>query len=243
VLLSSEILGTDYVTCGYQECTSSSYTAATAARRSPRQSPSKDDGKGGYFHDFRIVFVCLLRVSIPMMASKEISDISVSQKDVSLDEASTPTSPSISIDNIKPVSDTTIPPSDPEKVEQKPTPPPYTAFTPNRQLFIVLIATAAGFFSPLTGAVYLPSLILFEKIFNTNSTVINATLTVYFTVFAVAPMFGAAASDYGGRKTVYVVTLAIFLASNAILAAVPPSLPALFVLRVFQVCLRHLSHT
>jgi hypothetical protein len=170
------------------------------------------------------------------MASKEESDIPFTQKDVSLGEASTPTSPSVSVDNIKAVSEVPLPPTDPEKLEQKPTPLPYTAFTPSRQLFIILIATSAGFFSPLTGAVYLPSLILFEKVFNTTSTVINATLTVYFTFFAVAPMFGAAASDYGGRKTVYVVTMAIFLAANAILAAIPPSVPALFVLRIFQVC-------
>ena len=170
------------------------------------------------------------------MASKEISDVSIAQKEVSVAETSVPSSPSTSVNNINQAPNTPLPPTDPEKPETKPTPPPYTAFTPSRQIFIILIATAAGFFSPLTGAVYLPSLILFEKVFNTTSTVINATITVYMAVFAVAPLFGAAASDYGGRKTVYVVTLAIFLVANAILAGVPPNLGALFVLRVFQVC-------
>lgn len=76
--------------------------------------------------------------------------------------------------------------------------PPYTTYTPSRQLSIVLIVTIAGFFSPLCGAVYLPSLILFTKIFHTTGTVINATVSVYMVVFAIAPLFGAAASDYGG---------------------------------------------
>jgi hypothetical protein len=171
------------------------------------------------------------------MASKEVSDVSVIQKEANVTEISTTTSPTTSIKDITPAPNSTLPPPDAEKAIAKPIPPPYTAFTPARQTLIVLIATTAGFFSPLTGAVYLPSLILFEKVFNTTSTVINATITVYMAVFAVAPLFGAAASDYGGRKTVYVVTLAIFLVANAILAAVPPNLGALFVLRVFQVCL------
>lgn len=114
-------------------------------------------------------------------------------------------------------------------------PPPYTAFTPSRQLFIVLIVTAAGFFSPLTGAVYLPSLILFENIFKTSSVVINASVSVYWAVFGIAPMFGATLSDYGGRKTIYVTSLAVFLVSNALLAAIPPTVGGLFTLRIFQV--------
>jgi hypothetical protein len=141
-----------------------------------------------------------------MMASKEISDVSISQKEASLADSS-PTSPSRSVEDISPAPSTPLPPADLEKADSKPKPPPYTAFTPSRQTFILLIATAAGFFSPLTGAVYLPSLILFEEVFSTTSSIINATITVYMAVFAVAPLFGAAASDYGGRKTVYVVTL------------------------------------
>ncbi|KAI1197630.1 major facilitator superfamily domain-containing protein [Nemania serpens] len=122
-------------------------------------------------------------------------------------------------------------------VEQAAPPPPkepYTAYTPSRQLFIVLIATLAGFFAPVCGAVYLPSLILFQDIFHTSSKVINATVSVYTAVFAVTPLFGAAASDYGGRKGVYLVTLLIFLVANTLLAAVPPTVGGLFVLRIFQ---------
>jgi multidrug resistance protein len=122
---------------------------------------------------------------------------------------------------------------------EQPTPPPppkepYTAYTPSRQMFIVLIATLVGVFAPLCGSVYLPSLILFEDVFHTSSKVINATVSVYMAVFAVTPLFGAAASDHIGRKGVYLVTLFIFLVANTLLAAVPPTLGGLFVLRIFQ---------
>jgi hypothetical protein len=67
-----------------------------------------------------------------------------------------------------------------------PPPPPYTAFTPARQRFILAVVTLAGFFGPLCGAVYLPSLLLFEDVFNTTTTAINGTVAVYMVVFAVA---------------------------------------------------------
>ncbi|KAH8156681.1 hypothetical protein CIB48_g11566 [Xylaria polymorpha] len=123
---------------------------------------------------------------------------------------------------------------DVEKTKPPPPKEPYTAYTPSRQNFIVLIATLVGFFAPLCGAVYLPSLILFQDIFHASSQVINATVSVYQAIFAVTPLFGAAASDYIGRKGVYLVTLFIFLVANTLLAAVPANIGVLFVLRVFQ---------
>ncbi|KAJ8133282.1 hypothetical protein O1611_g337 [Lasiodiplodia mahajangana] len=111
---------------------------------------------------------------------------------------------------------------------------PYTAYTESRQMFIVLIATFVGIFAPICGAVYLPSLILFQDIFHVSGQVINATVSVYSAIFAVTPLFGAPASDYVGRKGVYLITLFIFLVSNTLLAAVPPTIGGLFVLRIFQ---------
>ncbi|KAI1361225.1 major facilitator superfamily domain-containing protein [Xylaria arbuscula] len=113
-------------------------------------------------------------------------------------------------------------------------PEPYTTYSPSRQMFIVITVTLVGFFAPLCGAVYLPSLILFEDVFHVSSKVINATISVYMAIFAVTPLFGAPASDYLGRKGVYLVTMAIFLVANTLLAAIPPTIGGLFVLRIFQ---------
>jgi len=96
-------------------------------------------------------------------------------------------STSSSLGVVDPPNSNTSSKTDEEDGARKPTEkPPYTAFSRNRRLFIVLVVTIAGFFSPLAGAVYLPSLLLFQNIFNASSTVINATVAVYMAVFAVA---------------------------------------------------------
>jgi MFS family permease len=48
------------------------------------------------------------------------------------------------------------------------------------------------------------------------------------------PLFGAAASDVGGRKLVYIVGLGSFLVSNTLLAVLPPHIALLYFLRIFQ---------
>jgi hypothetical protein len=65
-------------------------------------------------------------------------------------------------------------------------PPPYSAFSINRRRFILGVVTAAGFFGPLCGAIYLPSLRLFQTIFRTSETAVNGSVSMYMVVFAVA---------------------------------------------------------
>lgn len=63
---------------------------------------------------------------------------------------------------------------------------PYSAYSLGRRRFFLGIITAAGFFGPLSGAVYLPALPLFEDVFSQSGTVINATVSVYMVAFAIA---------------------------------------------------------
>ncbi|KAF9640739.1 putative major facilitator superfamily protein [Lasiodiplodia theobromae] len=112
--------------------------------------------------------------------------------------------------------------------------PPYSAFSPATRRLILGLVTAAGFLGPLCGAIYLPSLPLFEELFHTSTTGINASVTLYMVVFAITPLFWAAAADHWGRRPVYTVSLAIFIASNILLAAVPANIAALFILRILQ---------
>lgn len=65
-------------------------------------------------------------------------------------------------------------------------PLPYCAHSPGRRRFFLAIVTAAGFFGPLSGAIYLPALPLFEDVFSQSGTVINATVSVYMVAFAIA---------------------------------------------------------
>jgi multidrug resistance protein len=48
------------------------------------------------------------------------------------------------------------------------------------------------------------------------------------------PLIWASFSDYGGRKPIYLVSLAGFIAANALLAALPANIAALFILRILQ---------
>ncbi|ERF73022.1 hypothetical protein EPUS_07116 [Endocarpon pusillum Z07020] len=112
--------------------------------------------------------------------------------------------------------------------------PQYTAFSPGRQRFILGIVTAAGFFGPLAGGIYLPALPTLREAFNASATVINATVSVFMGVLAVAPLFWGSQADYGGRKPLYMVSLMIFIVANILLAAVPANLAALFILRIVQ---------
>ncbi|KAK8212251.1 major facilitator superfamily domain-containing protein [Phyllosticta capitalensis] len=112
--------------------------------------------------------------------------------------------------------------------------PPYSAFSKSTKRLILLSVTSAGFFGPLAGAVYLPAIPLFSSIFHTEDDVINASVSVYMAFFAVSPLAWAAFADHKGRHPVYLVSLAIFILANVILAVVPANVGALFVLRILQ---------
>lgn len=113
-------------------------------------------------------------------------------------------------------------------------PPQYTAFGLGRQRLILGIVTAAGFFGPLAAGIYLPALPTLQDAFNASATAINATVSVFMGVLAVAPLFWGSQADYGGRKPLYMVSLMIYIVANILLAAVPANLAALFILRIVQ---------
>ena len=64
--------------------------------------------------------------------------------------------------------------------------PAYSALSPGRRRFILWIVTAAGFFGPLAGGIYLPALPTLQRAFHTSATAINATVSVFMGVLAVA---------------------------------------------------------
>lgn len=112
--------------------------------------------------------------------------------------------------------------------------PKYTAFTPNRVKFILFLVTIAGFLGPVSGNIYIPILPQLQAAFKVSATTINATVSVFMAVFALAPLFWASWADFGGRKTLYLVSLIIYIVANILLAAVPANIGALFFLRILQ---------
>ena len=64
--------------------------------------------------------------------------------------------------------------------------PSYSAFSLGRRRLILGIVTAAGFFGPLAGGIYLPALPTLQRAFHTSATAINATVSVFMGVLAIA---------------------------------------------------------
>jgi hypothetical protein len=147
-------------------------------------------------------------------------------------------------------------PAEPAKPPPKGSPPVYSAFSPGRKRFILGVTTIAGFFGPFAGNIYLPALPVLQKEFGVSVTAINASVTVFMAVFAVGvsllqplfylfqvledllihsqPLLWASHSDWKGRRPLYIISLAIYIISNILLAAVPSNYAALMILRVVQ---------
>ncbi|KAI9754229.1 MAG: Dityrosine transporter 1 [Candelina submexicana] len=119
-------------------------------------------------------------------------------------------------------------------VKSQPDPPPYSAFSSSRRNFILFIVTAAGFFGPLSGGIYLPALPVLSRDFHVSDTLINVTVSVFMLVFAVGPLLWAGLSDLSGRRPLYIVSFAIFIVANITLATFPAKYGALVVLRIIQ---------
>ncbi|EME45897.1 hypothetical protein DOTSEDRAFT_22021 [Dothistroma septosporum NZE10] len=112
--------------------------------------------------------------------------------------------------------------------DSTPKKPPYCALSPHRRRFILGVVTVAGFFGPFAGNIYLPALPVLQRVFGVGETAMNAIVTYFMIVFAFA-LF-----DYKGRRPLYIISLAIYIASNILMAALPSNFGALVFLRVVQ---------
>lgn len=63
---------------------------------------------------------------------------------------------------------------------------PYSEFSDGRRRLVLSIVAVAGFFGPLAAGVYLPALPILVEEFNTSESTINATVSVFMVILAVA---------------------------------------------------------
>ncbi|KAJ0355549.1 hypothetical protein COL154_000292 [Colletotrichum chrysophilum] len=122
--------------------------------------------------------------------------------------------------------------ADPEK--KAGAPPAYTAFSPWRKRFILTVVTIAGCFGPLAGNIYLPALPVLENEFNASATAINVSVSVFMLTFAIGPLFWSSFADWKGRRSLYIISVAIYIVANILLAVVPANYGALVFLRIVQ---------
>mgnify|MGYP001159096790 FL=1 len=109
----------------------------------------------------------------------------------------------------------------------------YTVFNRRKILFIT-IATICGSLGPLAANIFLPSIEVFEDVFNTSKQAIHGTISMFMGVIAFAPLFLSLWSDNFGRRPLLISSLIVYLISNILILALPPSIIALYVFRAFQ---------
>jgi MFS family permease len=90
----------------------------------------------------------------------------------------------------------------------------YSVYTTNQKRMIVLVASFAGFFSPLTGTIYYPAITTIADSLGVSNNKINLTVTTYTIVQGLAPMMIAGFSDNVGRRPAYMICFTIYLAAN-----------------------------
>lgn len=110
---------------------------------------------------------------------------------------------------------------------------PFSIFTPWQKRFIVVMASWAGFFSPVSANIYLPALNSLAVDLRVSNTLINLTLTSYMIFQGLAPAFIGNLADTMGRRPAYMICFVIYIAANIGLA-LQNSYAALFVLRCLQ---------
>ncbi len=94
----------------------------------------------------------------------------------------------------------------------------YSMFTRYEKWYIVFLISFAGWFSTLSSFIYYPAISQVADNLNTTVSRINLTVASYMAVSTVAPAFVGDAADVLGRRVLYLIVIAIYLAANIALA-------------------------
>jgi len=124
-----------------------------------------------------------------------------------------------------------------QQSEEKPAgqtvPPRYSSFSLWEKRAIVLGASVAALFSPLTGQIYLPALNVLSQDFHITAAQINLTVTTYLVFQGVTPTIIGALADSLGRRPAYVICFVVYIAANIGLA-LSRNYASLLVIRCLQ---------
>lgn len=132
----------------------------------------------------------------------------------------------VGTDASSPTNNDAAPPQEAER-------PVYSVFSHRIKIFVICMTVFGTIFSPFSSFIYLPALTPIANDYHRSLSDINFTVTVYQIMQALAPLFFGDLSDQIGRRPVYVLTFAIYLAANIGLA-LQNSYAALMVLRALQ---------
>ncbi|KAG1754839.1 major facilitator superfamily domain-containing protein [Suillus paluster] len=100
---------------------------------------------------------------------------------------------------------------------------PYSIYTRREKWFIVVMASLAALFSPLTANVYFPAIPTIASAFHKSIESINLSVTVYMVLQGVSPMFWGTMADRIGRRPIFLACIIVLCLSCIGLAFVPTS--------------------
>lgn len=110
---------------------------------------------------------------------------------------------------------------------------PYSAFTKTQKRCIIALVALAGWFSSLSSFIYFPAIPSMAEDLGESIERINLTVTAYLIMSGIFPSVVADAADTMGRRPVFILTLAVYVAANIGLA-LQTSFGLLFFLRMAQ---------
>ncbi|OKL57155.1 hypothetical protein UA08_07637 [Talaromyces atroroseus] len=109
----------------------------------------------------------------------------------------------------------------------------YSVFSTGWKRYIVIAASMAGFFSPLSSQIYFPAMNTLAQDLHVSISAIDLTMTSYMIFQGIAPVFIGDFADNAGRRPAYFLCFVIYLVANIGLA-LQNSYAALIVLRCVQ---------
>jgi MFS family permease len=100
---------------------------------------------------------------------------------------------------------------------------------------IVAIVGFAALLSPVSLSIYYPAVADIQAELHTSATLVNATVSSFIFLTGVATLFWASFSDAYGRRTLYVISILIYIVSTT-MCAMTDDIWVLIVGRGFQAC-------
>lgn len=104
---------------------------------------------------------------------------------------------------------------------------------PIQKKVIVAVVAFAALAAPVGTSIILPAMPDMARAFNTTENVINVSLGIYLLALGIFPLWWSTFSEINGRRSVYVISFATFIAFS-IGCAVCKNIASLFVLRILS---------
>ncbi|KAI0347750.1 MFS general substrate transporter [Trametopsis cervina] len=98
---------------------------------------------------------------------------------------------------------------------------PYSIYNIREKWGIVIMASIAGLFSPLTANIYFPAIPTLSDEFHKSVELINLTVTMYMVLQGISPMFWGTLADRWGRRPMFLGCLLVLALACVGLALVP----------------------